>query len=161
MQLDQINALTTEQFIALLGGIFEHSPWVPERAWPERPFTSVSHLSDRMNAVVQAASRNEQLALLRAHPDLGTRAQVSQSSTSEQAGAGLNQLTQTEYDDLLNLNSAYRAKFGFPFLCAVKGSGKAAILEALRTRSNSAPELEFEEALRQVFRIARFRLEDL
>ena len=93
--------------------------------------------------------------------DADFRGPVVDRGGGEQAGAGLNQLTQTEYDNLLNLNSAYRAKFGFPFLCAVKGSGKAAILEALRTRSNSAPELEFEEALQQVFRIARFRLEDL
>ena len=161
MRLDEINDLTQQEFVARLGWVFEHSPWVAERVWPERPFASVGHLSDCMSAVVLAASRIEQLALLRAHPDLGTRAQVSAGSASEQAGAGLNQLTQDEYDDLLRLNNNYRTKFDFPFLYAVKGSGKTAIFEALRARSEATHEIEFEEALRQVFRIARYRLEEL
>ena len=161
MRLDEINDLTQQEFVARLGWVFEHSPWVAERVWQERPFASVAHLSDCMNSVVLAASRIEQLALLRAHPDLGTRAQVSAGSASEQAGAGLNQLTQDEYYDLLRLNNNYRAKFGFPFLYAVKGSGKAAVFEALRTRSEATHEIEFEEALWQVFRIARYRLEEL
>ena len=103
----------------------------------------------------------EQLALLRAHPDLGTRAKISPSSASEQAGAGLDQLTTAEYARLIGLNGAYREKFGFPFLYAVKGSGKFAILEALERRLSSSREEELQEALRQVFRIARFRLESI
>jgi len=103
----------------------------------------------------------EQLALFRAHPDLGTRAKVSPSSTSEQAGAGLDRLTSEEYARLTDLNDAYREKFGFPFLYAVRGSDKFAILEALERRLSSNPEDEFQEALRQVFRIARFRLESV
>src|ERR1019366_10612801 len=105
------------------------------------------------------ATVEEKLALLRAHPDLGTRARVSASSASEQTGAGLNQLTQEEYDRLTELNARYREKFGFPFLYAVKGSGKSAIPEALRIRSENSPEAEFGEALQQVFRIAWFRLQ--
>ena len=114
-----------------------------------------------MNGEVAAASPEEQLALFRAHPDLGTRAKTSPSSNSEQAGAGLDRLTSGEYKRLLDLNTAYLKKFGFPFLYAVKGADKFAILEALDRRLNSNPQDEFQEALRQVYRIARFRLESL
>jgi 2-oxo-4-hydroxy-4-carboxy-5-ureidoimidazoline decarboxylase len=154
-----INQLEREQFVERVGWVFEHSPWVAERAWRHRPFASLDQLCERMNGEVDAASIDERLALLRAHPDLGTRAKVSASSASEQAGAGLDQLTADEYRRLTELNSAYREKFGFPFLLAVKGSGKSAILEALEVRLNATREDEFQEALRQVFRIARFRLE--
>lgn len=114
-----------------------------------------------MNGEVAAASPEEQLALLRAHPDLGTRAKISPSSTSEQAGAGLDRLTSGEYKRLVDLNNTYREKFGFPFLYAVKGADKFAILEALERRLISNREDEFQEALRQAYRIARFRLESI
>ena len=161
MQIEAINAMTAEQFVGAVGWVFEHSPWVAERTSHKRPFASVAELSDRMNTTVREALRDEQLALLCAHPDLGTRMQVSSGSASEQMGAGLNQLTESEYTELVNLNNAYRLKFGFPFLSAVKGRGKTEIIAAMRARSGADPEIEFEEALRQVFRIARFRLEDL
>ena len=101
----------------------------------------------------------EQLALLRAHPDLGARARMSEASTREQGGAGLDQLTPDEFAELTAWNQAYRAKFGFPFLFAVKGSGKREIMEALKRRVGAEPEAEVAEALAQVYRIAGFRLE--
>jgi OHCU decarboxylase len=159
--IDQINHLSQAAFVEAVGWIFEHSPWVAERAWRQRPFDSFSALSDRMDAEVAAASHEERLALLRAHPDLGTRAKTSPSSTREQSGAGLDQLTPTEHAKLTELNNAYKEKFGFPFLFAVKGSDKFAILEALERRLSSTPDAEFDEALRQVYRIARLRLETL
>jgi OHCU decarboxylase len=159
--LAEINRLDRQQFVERLGWVFEHSPWVAERAWLHRPFASLDQLSDRMNAEVAAASMEERLALLRAHPHLGTRAKISASSAAEQTGAGLDQLTPGEFDKLTKLNAAYREKFGFPFLYAVKGSGKSAILESLERRLNAVQEDEFDEALRQVFRIARFRLEGI
>jgi 2-oxo-4-hydroxy-4-carboxy-5-ureidoimidazoline decarboxylase len=161
LSIEEINHFAQDQFVESLGWVFEHSPWVAERAWHHRPFASCSHLSERMNGEVVAASAEEQLALLRAHPDLGTRAKISPSSTSEQAGAGLDRLTSGEYARLIDLNGAYRKKFGFPFLYAVKGAGKSAILEALERRLSSNREDEFQEALRQVYRIARFRLESV
>ena len=109
---------------------------------------------------VEQALLEEQLALLLAHPDLGTRARVSEASTTEQAGAGLDQLTQVEFDRLRSLNQAYRDKFGFPFLFAVKGSTKHDILDAIERRVQSSRELEYRVALEQVYRIARYRLED-
>jgi OHCU decarboxylase len=151
--------MTSDQFVEALGWVFENSPWVAERTWAQRPFASLDDLCDKMAAEVNAASREEQLALLRAHPDLGTRARVSPVSAGEQAGAGLDRLTPDEYEKLLHLNAAYREKFGFPFLYAVKGSDKFAVFEALGRRLEAAEEEEFREALRQVFRIARFRLE--
>lgn len=156
-----INSLDKEQFTEQLGWVFEHSPWVAERAWHSRPFRSVEELSTYMNQVVASATHAEQLALLCAHPDLGTRAKVSQSSASEQAGAGLDQLTSEEFEKLLHLNTAYRAKFGFPFLYAVKGSDKHQILAALEARLELEAEAEFQVALAQVYRIARFRLEEI
>jgi 2-oxo-4-hydroxy-4-carboxy-5-ureidoimidazoline decarboxylase len=159
--LETLNEMTREEFVEALGGIFEHSPWVAERAYSQRPFASLDDLGAAMNGAVFAASVEETLALLRAHPDLGTRAKVSAHSAGEQAGAGLDRLTQEEFDTLTQLNSGYQERFGFPFLYAVKGSTKSAILEALRLRARNTPEAEFVTAVDQVFRIARFRLEGL
>ena len=158
MTINQLNTLTREEFVATVGWVFEHSPWVAERAWDGRPFRDVSHLHDVMKGEVERGNREEQLALLRAHPDLGTRARMSTASSGEQSGAGLDRLTPEEYRRLQELNTAYREKFSFPFIYAVKGSSKYDILRALEKRLQSAPEQEFREALNQVYRIALFRL---
>ena len=160
MRIDQINTLDRESFMTTLGWIFEDSPWVAERAWLSRPFANMDQLHTAMISVVENADPAERIALLRAHPDLGTRARVSQASAIEQTGAGLDQLTPSEFDRLNRMNAAYRDKFGFPFLLAVKGSTKTDILEALDSRLTATPEAELREALRQVYRIARFRLEE-
>lgn len=161
MTIEAVNALDQFAFIKEVGWVFEHSPWVAERAWARRPFGSVDIMHGTMVEQVAAASREEQLALLRAHPDLGTRAKVSNASKAEQANAGLDQLTQDEFERLQELNAAYRVKFGFPFLFAVRGSNKLDILEALELRLESSPEQEFQVALQQVYRIAQFRLGDV
>jgi 2-oxo-4-hydroxy-4-carboxy-5-ureidoimidazoline decarboxylase len=160
MTVAEWNALDREPFMAAIGWVFEHSPWVAERAWRARPFADLEELHQEMVRQVEAARPEEQLALLRAHPDLGTRARLSPASSGEQAGAGLDRLTAEEFERLHRLNSAYRDKFGFPFLFAVKGSTKHDILQALERRVNSTPEEEFREALRQVYRIAEFRLRE-
>jgi 2-oxo-4-hydroxy-4-carboxy-5-ureidoimidazoline decarboxylase len=157
--IDQLNSLDQEAFVHEIGWVFEHSPWVAKRAWPCRPFSSVADLHGKMTAEVEQASPDEQLALLRAHPDLGSRAAMSASSTNEQAAAGLDQLNVEEFQRLRRLNKAYTEKFAFPFLFAVKGSDKFQILEALERRLQSSRDEEFQEALCQVYRIARFRLE--
>ena len=113
-----------------------------------------------MVAELEAGSAKEQLALLRAHPDLGSRAAMTDASSSEQAGAGLDKLSPQEFARLQELNTAYNSKLGFPFIYAVKGSSKHDILKALEVRASAGQEEEFREALRQVSRIARFRLED-
>jgi OHCU decarboxylase len=161
MRISELNGPDREGFVKTIGHVYEDSPWVAERAWQLRPFGSLDQLCEGMNAIVLSAAHEEQLALLRAHPDLGTRARIGESSTREQTGAGLDRLTPDEYARLLQLNTEYKEKFGFPFLYAVKGSDKHRILRALETRLASTLEAEFSEALTQVFRIARFRLEEI
>jgi 2-oxo-4-hydroxy-4-carboxy-5-ureidoimidazoline decarboxylase len=160
MTLAELNGMDHAAFIDALGWIFEHSPWVADRAWTNRPFASRAALHEAMVREVEAATPEDQTALLRAHPDLGTRARISEASTGEQAGAGLDRLTPDEFERLNRLNAAYRDKFGFPFLYAVKGSTKYDILQALERRLDNPPEQEYQEALRQVYRIAEFRLRD-
>ncbi|HXK01535.1 MAG TPA: 2-oxo-4-hydroxy-4-carboxy-5-ureidoimidazoline decarboxylase [Verrucomicrobiae bacterium] len=160
MNLPDLNSLSQTEFTHRLGGIFEDSPWVAERAWSHRPFASVDALHAAMAAEVERATPEEQLALLRAHPDLGARVRMSAASVSEQSGAGLDQLKAEEYEELTRLNQTYRETFGFPFLFAVKGTTRHDILKALRRRVAAAREEEFRTALDQVFRIARFRLEE-
>lgn len=160
MTLAQLNEQDRADFVAALGWIFEGSPWVAERAWEMRPFATLDALHHAMTSVVSSAPKEDQLALLRAHPDLGARASMSDASAREQQGVGLESLTRGEMDRLQGLNGAYRARFAFPFLYAVKGSTKHDILDALERRLTSAPDIEHAEALRQVYRIARFRLED-
>jgi 2-oxo-4-hydroxy-4-carboxy-5-ureidoimidazoline decarboxylase len=160
MTVAELNTLDRDHFVAAIGWVFEHSPWVAERAWPGRPFATVEALHRAMIVQVEAASPEEQIALLRAHPDLGARARISAASTEEQAGAGLDRLTPEEFESLHRLNAAYRDRFGFPFLFAVRGSTKYDILQALERRVDNPPEQEFQEALQQVYRIAEFRLSD-
>lgn len=161
MTIEHLNSLNRMGFVSAIGWVFEDSSWVAERAWDVRPFAGVDALHRAMVEQVEQALPEEQLALLRAHPDLGTRARVSDASTAEQAGAGLDQLTIDEFERLRNLNASYRERFGFPFLFAVKGSTKHDILGALEQRIQSSREQEFRVALEQVYRIARFRLEDI
>jgi 2-oxo-4-hydroxy-4-carboxy-5-ureidoimidazoline decarboxylase len=161
MTIDEVNLKDCREFVEAVGFAFEHSPWVAERAWTMRPFASLDDLHDAMISRVADASPDEQLALLCAHPDLGARTSMSHASVREQAGAGLDTLTDEEIVRLRALNDAYREKFGFPFLYAVKGSTKQDILLALERRLPSARDVEQQEALRQVYRIARFRLEDV
>jgi 2-oxo-4-hydroxy-4-carboxy-5-ureidoimidazoline decarboxylase len=161
MTLRELNESSREGFVATLRSIFEDAPWAAERAWHRRPFASLEALHQAMMTEVSTASRDEQLQLLRAHPDLGTRARMTAASAGEQAGAGLDRLTPSEFDQLRALNAAYREKFGFPFLFAVKGSTKHDVLAALTARLPATADEEFAEALRQVSPIAWFRLQDV
>ncbi|HEV3216470.1 MAG TPA: 2-oxo-4-hydroxy-4-carboxy-5-ureidoimidazoline decarboxylase [Vicinamibacterales bacterium] len=160
MTLAGLNSCDRQSFVHAIGWVFEGSPWVAERAWAHRPFNTLNQLHDAMANEVAAAGSEERLALLRAHPDLGTKAPMSSASESEQAGAGLDALTGAELAELRKLNSAYVRKFGFPFLYAVKGSTKRDILKALEARLPRTREVELNEALRQVSRIAKLRLEE-
>jgi 2-oxo-4-hydroxy-4-carboxy-5-ureidoimidazoline decarboxylase len=159
--LAELNVVGAPAFVATIGWVFEHSRWVAERAADLRPFVSIDALHQAMTSIVMHASVDEQLALLRAHPDLGARAQMTDASRGEQAGAGLDALTAADYARLQQLNTAYRDKFEFPFLFAVTGSDAGQILDALEARLPRTRDDEFVEALRQVSRIARFRLEGL
>ena len=159
--IDDLNGTDRASFLQAVGWVFEGSPWVAERAWDLRPFASLDALHDAMIATVAAATMVEQLDLLRAHPDLGARVAMTEASTREQSGVGLDTLARDDVDRLQALNKAYREKFGFPFLYAVKGGTKQDVLNALERRLTSARDAEHKEALRQVYLIARFRLEEV
>jgi 2-oxo-4-hydroxy-4-carboxy-5-ureidoimidazoline decarboxylase len=159
MTLTDLNQMDQERFVESIGWVFEHSPWVAERAHGSGPFASIDALHAAMNSEMRRATTDEQLALLRAHPDLGARARMSGASTAEQEGAGLDRLSPIQFETLQRLNCEYRDTFGFPFLYAVKGAGVADILAALERRRTARYEAEFDEALSQVSRIALFRLE--
>ena len=165
LTLAELNAVPAAQFVAHLGEVFEHSPWVARRAAVGRPFSSVGVLHDVMVAAVRAAGPEAQDTLIRAHPDLAGKAararDLSDASTGEQASAGLDALTDEEYERFDRLNSAYRDKFGFPFIIAVKGLDKTAILTAFERRIGHDEETERQTALEQIARIARIRLADL
>ena len=163
--LETLNGMRGDDFRRVLGAVFEHSPWVAERAWPARPFATLDALHTAMAASVRQASREEQLALLRAHPDLGAKAArvgaMTEASVAEQSSAGLDRLDDEEYERFERLNRAYRTKFGFPFVIAVRHHDKRAILGAFGERLGHTVEEELEAALAQVFDIARLRLDGL
>lgn len=160
--LDDLSRAERAGFVEALGGIFEHSPWVAERAWEARPFASASELHRAMRDVVRRASREERLALLRAHPDLAGKAAragaMTAFSTEEQGSAGLNRLTDEEYARFDRLNRAYHEKFGFPFIVCVRNHTKASILEAFERRLGNSTDAEIEAALGEVSEITRCRL---
>ncbi|MEJ2121989.1 MAG: 2-oxo-4-hydroxy-4-carboxy-5-ureidoimidazoline decarboxylase [Alphaproteobacteria bacterium] len=163
--LKALNAMPMEDFATVLGDVFEHSPWVPEGAAGARPFASLETLHDAMVAVVLAAPHPQKLALIRAHPDLAGRLAVegglTRASTSEQASAGLDHCTPEEFERFQSLNAAYKAKFGFPFVMAVKGRSRAEILDSFAQRLDNDRETEFDEALAQIAEIARLRLTEI
>lgn len=162
--LAEVNGFDLAEFTALLGGIYEHSPWVAQRCWPRRPFRSVAGLQAALAQVLDQASADEQMAVIRAHPQLSGKAAVRRylttDSRQEQAGAGLDHCTAEEFAQLQDGNRAYEAKFGFPFIIAVKGLGRHDIIAALHRRLDSSPDQERAQALAQIHRIAAFRLAD-
>ncbi|GAB4150190.1 MAG: 2-oxo-4-hydroxy-4-carboxy-5-ureidoimidazoline decarboxylase [Cyanobacteria bacterium J069] len=157
--LSELNALSQDAFVATLGEIFEKTPAIAAAAYSQRPFLSVEALHQAMVAVVEADSLESQLALLQAHPDLGSRAAMAEASVQEQAGAGLDRLTPEEYSRFHQLNQAYTQQFGFPFIIAVRSHTKASILAAFEERLQNSRETELQTALQEVFKIARFRLD--
>jgi OHCU decarboxylase len=162
MQLEALNQAAPEAFVAALSGIFEHSPWVAERVVAQRPFASVEALHAAMCAAVAAADPPLQMRLIRAHPQLAGKAairgELTAASSHEQRGAGLDQCTPEEFAAITALNDAYQARFDFPFILAVKGHDRASIIAHMRARIGHEPADEVAEALRQIERIARFRL---
>jgi len=163
--LAEINALDRAAFSAALGHLFEHSPWVAEETWPQRPFRDTAHLHTALCTAMRAASRERQLALIRAHPDLAGRLaqqnQLTAESTREQASAGLNQLTAPELAEFQQNNAAYLARFGFPFIICARLTNKSAILAAMQSRVGNPPGIEFQTALGEIEKIALLRLNDV
>ena len=162
---DELQRLERDRFVQLFGGVFEQAPWVAEQAFEAGPFHSAEELHAAMVDAMRRAPRARQLALVRGHPDLAGRAAIrgdlTAASSAEQAGAGLDQCTAAEFERFRDLNERYQAKFGFPFILAVKGKSRQEILAAFEQRLAHSAAAEFNEALDQIARIARFRLDDL
>ena len=165
LTLAALNRMDRDNFVGTLGGIFEHSPWVAEAAWPGVPFSSVAALHAAMVAGVRSTSPEQQLDLIGAHPDLAGRAarsgDMTVNSVAEQTSAGLLSLSDDEYDRLLRLNTDYRERFGFPFIIAVRRHDKASLLAAFETRLGNSRAVEIETALGEIFAITRLRLDAL
>ena len=163
--IEEVNSLDQEHFVARFGRIFEHSPWVAERSWHRRPFATPARLHEAMAVEVRTAGQERQLALIRAHPDLAGRAALAGSltadSSKEQASAGLDRLNEADFARFHALNEAYRAKFGFPFVMAVRAAGKDAILAAFERRLANLPEREIDTAIEEIVNIGWLRLSEL
>jgi 2-oxo-4-hydroxy-4-carboxy-5-ureidoimidazoline decarboxylase len=159
-----LNALDEDAFTALLGAIYERSPWVARRCWQQRPFASLDALQGALARVLDEASTREQMEVVCAHPQLSgkaaVRGELTADSRREQAGAGLDHCTPEELAQLDAGNRAYAARFGFPFIIAVKGLGRRDIIDALQRRGARSRDQEFAEALAQIHRIAALRLRD-
>jgi OHCU decarboxylase len=153
--------LDRDAFVARFGAVFEESPWIAAAAWEHRPFASVEDLHAAMLAAVAEAPREARLALIRAHPDLGTRARIGAESTREQAAAGLDRLTAAQYERITALTAAYRERFGFPFVVCAREHTPDSIIAAAEARVGAAPEVEERTALAEIAKIARLRLDDL
>ena len=163
MTLAELNARDHRGFVLALERIFEHSPWVAEAAWQRRPFESFEALYRALVDAMRGAGPEAHLRLIRVHPELSGKAlageTMTQDSRAEQAGAGLDRCSPDELAHLRDLNRAYRTKFGFPFVIAVRGLDRAAILQRLAVRLERDRATELEEALQQIERIAWFRLQ--
>jgi 2-oxo-4-hydroxy-4-carboxy-5-ureidoimidazoline decarboxylase len=162
--LNELNCADRAAFVGALGHLFEHSPWVAEAAWAKRPFRDVSHLHAELCAAMRGAAREQQMALIRAHPDLAGRLaqqnKLTAESTREQASAGLSQLSAGELAEFQRLNAAYLARFGFPFIICARLSNKSAILKAMQARAGNSAEQEFQTALGEIEKSAQLRLKD-
>lgn len=164
MRIDDLNELDREAFAAALHFAFELSPWVVERAWTARPFPSVEAMHGAMMDVLNAASEDDKLALIRAHPELAGKAAIANAltaeSSAEQAGAGLDRLTPEEFARFHDLNAAYGKAFGFPFIICVRLNDKSSILRAMQARLSNDRAAEIAEAIKQIGLISKLRILD-
>ncbi|HEX9449510.1 MAG TPA: 2-oxo-4-hydroxy-4-carboxy-5-ureidoimidazoline decarboxylase [Dongiaceae bacterium] len=159
-QIAEINALTEANFVAAFGDVAEHSPWVAAAAAKQRPFADRAAMVAAFVSALRNADRAAQLALIRAHPDLASRARLTTDSAREQAGVGLESLTAEEFRRFTDFNDRHKARFDFPFIFAVKGATKHQILAAFAERIDKSLDEEFAITLEQITRIFRFRIED-
>ena len=161
--INKINKLSEREFAKVFANIFENASWIANKLYYLKPFTSFEELSSKMIGIFEASSKEKKLEILNAHPDLADKAKITlltPDSKKEQNSAGLDQCTEEEYSEFKKLNKTYK-KFGFPFIMSIKNKNKIEILNNFRKRINSELEIEFNEAVEQVKKIASLRLEDL
>ena len=153
-----LNQMSQSEFTEAIGSIFEHTPEIAAEAWRSQPFADTQHLHQVMAAIVLKMSDDEQLKLICAHPDLGSKFKMAEASIQEQSTVGLDQLSATEYDRFQYLNQAYKDKFAFPFIIAVRNHTKDSILKAFEQRLLNNLEVEKKQAISEIIEIARWRL---
>ena len=161
--INKINKLSKSEFIKVFTNIFENASWIAEELYNQKPFDNFEELSSKILDIFETTTRDKQLKILNAHPDLANKTKISlltPDSLKEQTSAGLEQCTEEEFSEFKKLNDTYK-KFGFPFILAVKEKTKIEILNNFRKRISSDPEIEFDEAVKQVKQIASLRLKEL
>ena len=161
--INKINKLSKSEFIKVFANIFENTRWIAEELHNQKPFDNFEELSSKMLNIFETATKEKQLKILNAHPDLASKTKINlltPDSLKEQTSVGLDQCTEEEFNEFGKLNDSYK-KFGFPFILAVKGKTKIEILNNFKKRISSDPETEFDEAIKQVKLIASLRLKEL
>ncbi len=153
-----LNQMSQSEFVEQLGAVFEETPTIAEQVWEKRPFADVDDLHQKMTTIVKTMSQTAQLRLIRAHPDLGSKAKMAEASVQEQSGVGLDRLSSQEYARFQSFNQAYKDKFGFPFIIAVRNHSKSSILDAFDRRLKNSLVTEIAQALLEISTIAHFRL---
>ena len=155
------NKLNKSEFLSIFGNVFEKTEWIAEKCYDSKPYNNVQELVNKMMEVFENSIKEKHLEILNSHPDLAVKKKLTKESENEQANANLNQCTNEEFEEFNKLNEKYKKKFGFPFIIAVKGKNKNEILNIFRQRITNNINLEFEEAKKQVKKIATFRLSEI
>ena len=159
--IDNINHLNKSDFLSIFGNVFEKTEWIAEKCYDSKPYNNVQELVNKMMEIFDNSIKEIHLEILNCHPDLAVKKKLTKDSENEQANANLNQCTNEEFEEFNKLNEKYKKKFGFPFIIAVKGKNKKEILNSFRQRITNNINLEFEEAKKQVKKIANFRLGEI
>ena len=159
--IDTFNKLNKSEFLSIFGNVFEKTEWIAEKCYDSKPYNNVQELVNKMMEVFENSIKEKHLKILNSHPDLAVKKKLTKESENEQANANLNQCTNEEFEEFNKLNEKYKKKFGFPFIIAVKGKNKNEILNIFRQRITNNINLEFEEAKKQVKKIANFRLSEI
>ena len=159
--IDTFNKLDKSEFLSTFGNVFEKTEWIAEKCYDSKPYNNVQELVNKMMEVFENSIKEKHLKILNSHPDLAVKKKLTKESENEQANANLNQCTNEEFEEFNRLNEKYKKKFGFPFIIAVKGKNKNEILKIFRQRITNNINLEFEEAKKQVKKIATFRLSEI
>jgi OHCU decarboxylase len=159
--IDKFNKLSKAEFISIFGNIFEKTEWIAERCYESKPYNNLDELVSKMMKIFENIEKERHLEILNSHPDLAVEKKLTEDSKNEQKNASLNQCTDEEFVEFKKLNEEYKKKFGFPFIIAVKGKNKEEILNSFRQRITNNINLEFEEAKKQVKKIASFRLSEI
>ena len=159
--IDKFNKLSKAEFISIFGNIFEKTEWIAEKCYESKPYNNLDELVSKMMKVFENIEKERHLEILNSHPDLAVEKKLTKDSKNEQKNASLNQCTDEEFVEFKKLNEEYKKKFGFPFIIAVKGKNKKEILNSFRQRITNNINLEFEEAKKQVKKIANFRLSEI